>query len=242
MRVSYTEKQKVVDVIMKILKPSFEVRSLVPANEILKHIEWAGRTCYKSEANITEESASKFVNDRAITNHHESMLEHYSVTVRIVCDLGISQEETRHRLVHVDDDWIVDMEWNPAVSQESSRFCNYSKNKFNSEISFVDIRHHFKNPASIDIWYNNCLRSEQDYLKLIGLGETPQFARAVLNRSTKTEMTLTANCREWRAFFKLRALGEAGKPHPQMLEITIPMLEEFKKAVPVIFDDLVVPV
>jgi thymidylate synthase (FAD) len=224
---------------MKIIKSGFEMKMLFSGSDILKHIEWAGKTCYKSESNITDDSALNFVKLRAIDCGHQSMLEHCSVTVKIVCDLGVSQEGTRHRLVHVDDDVIVDMEWDPGVSQESTRFCNYSKNKFDSEISYIDIRNHFKNPESIFVWMKACEMAEQNYLQLIKLGETPQFARSVLIRSTKTEMTLTANLREWRLFFKLRAEGVAGKPHPQMLEITVPMLAEFKKQIPVIFDDII---
>lgn len=224
---------------MKIVKSSFEMRMLFNGADALKHVEWAGKTCYKSEDNITDESAQKFVKSRAIVAGHSSMLEHCSVTVKVICDLGVSQEGTRHRLVHVDDDVIADLEWNPAVSQESTRFCNYSKDKFKNEISFIDITNHFKNPDSIVVWMENCKRSEQDYLKLIELGETPQFARSCLNRSTKTEMTLTANLREWREFFFLRAAGRNGKPHPQMLEITVPMLKEFQKQFPIFFDDII---
>jgi thymidylate synthase (FAD) len=225
---------------MKIVKASFEVRLIGTGAQMLQHIEWAGRTCYKSEDNITEESAASFISKMAIGRKHESMLEHCSATVHIICDLGVSQEETRHRLVHVEDDWIVDLEWNPAVSQESTRFCNYSKNKFGNEISVVDIRDHFKNPKSLEVWLEACIQAEKNYLRLIELGETPQFARSVLLRSTKTEMTLTSNLRAWRSWFKLRAVGEAGTPHPQMLEISIPLLVEFKRQIPVVFDDIIV--
>ena len=192
---------------MKIVKSSFELRMLGSGKDILAHIEWAGKTCYKSENSITDESAEQFIRKVPIGLGHESMLEHCVITAKLVCDLGISQEGTRHRLVHVDDDVVIDMEWDPAVSQESTRFCNYSKNKFSSEISFIDCTHHFKNPESIAVWLKACEDAEKNYLQLIELGETPQFARSVLIRSCKTEMTLTANLREWRKFFELRAAG-----------------------------------
>lgn len=225
---------------MNIVKAGFEIRILAEWTEILRHIEWCGRTCYKSAEKISEESAMSFIETRAIKSGHESMLEHCSATVRITCDLGVSQEDTRHRLMHVDDDAVVDVEWNPGVSQESTRFCNYSKNKFNSEITFIDLAHHFKNPESIRIWYNACKQSEENYLRLIELGESPQFARSVLIRSTKTEMVITATLRQWRKYLQIRAVGIVGKPHPQMLEITVPMLAEFKRRIPVVFDDILI--
>lgn len=223
---------------MKIIKPGYEILLTSDAFTALKHIEKCGRTCYKSEAHITTESALEFVKKRAIEANHASMLEHFSITVKFTCDLGISGEGNRHRNTHIDEDQYFDMEWNPAISQESTRFCNYSKNKFGNEITFIDLRHHFVNPASIDVWYSACLDAEKNYLQLIANGESPQFARSVLIRSTKTEMCYTANVREWRAWLKLRAVGEAGKPHPQMTEITIPLLDDFKSMFPVFFDDL----
>ena len=81
---------------------------------------------------------------------------------------------------------------------------------------------------------------EDAYFKLLNFGLTPQQARAVLPNSLKTEVVMTANLREWRHFFKLRALGTTGKPHQQMLEVTIPLLKNFKQMIPVVFDDLVV--
>jgi thymidylate synthase ThyX len=116
--------------------------------------------------------------------------------------------------------------------------CNYSKDKFDNSVTFIDPIEHFKNPESASVWIDACKSAEKSYLKLIELGESPQMARSVLNRSTKTEMFLTANLREWRKFFKLRAAGESGKPHPQMLELTIPMLKKFKELIPVVFDDI----
>lgn len=222
---------------MKIVIPEFSIKMLCPPGVALEHIETAGRTCYKS--NIKGGPGTyEFIKRHAIDGGHESMLEHVSVSVLVVCDLGVSQEWTRHRLVHVDDDFLYDMEWNPGVSQESTRYCNYSKDKFDNSISFIDPVEHFKNIESYHVWFDACLHAEKSYIKLIELGESPQMARSVLNRSTKTEMFLTANLREWRKFFKLRAAGESGKPHPQMLELTVPMLKVFKELIPVVFDDI----
>jgi len=225
---------------MKIVLSNFTVKMLFPGYVGLDLIEEAGRTCYKSSINGASgiSSAYDFIKRHAIEGGHESMLEHVSVSVLVVCDLGVSQEWTRHRLVRVDDDFMFDMEWNPGVSAESSRFCNYSKEKFGSNISVIDIRSHLKNPESAEVWLSACAFAEKSYFRMLELGESPQIARSVLNRSTKTEMFLTANLREWRRFFRLRAVGESGKPHPQMLEITIPMLKKFKELIPVVFDDI----
>lgn len=83
-------------------------------------------------------------------------------------------------------------------------------------------------------------QAEDAYFKMLDFGLSPQQARAVLPNSLKTEVVMTANLREWRHFFKLRALGTTGKPHPQMLEVAVPLLEDMKNLIPVVFDDLVV--
>ena len=82
------------------------------------------------------------------------------------------------------------------------------------------------------------MTAEKNYFNLLELGFTPQEARLVLPNSLKTEVVVTMNIREWRHFFNLRASGKTGKPHPQMLELTIPLLNELKNRVPVVFDDI----
>lgn len=208
---------------MKIIKASFKILNEINGIEILKSIERAGRTCYKSEENITDDSAIKFVTG-LIKRGHEAMLEHQSISVKIVCDRGVSHEIVRHRIA--------------SYAQESTRYCNYSKDKFDNEITFISPCFWSEDSVAFNGWKNLCKEAENTYLTLIQLGATPQEARAVLPNSLKTEIVCTFNLREWRHFFQLRALGKTGAPHPQMLEITIPMLEEFRKQIPIVFDIL----
>ena len=197
----------------------------VDDQKILKKIEEVARTCYKSEERTTDGSDAKMV-AALIKSGHESMLEHASVTVRFVVDRGISHELVRHRLA--------------SFAQESTRYCNYSNDKFGDEITFIIPEYLDYGSPAWNIWKGSMKQAEDAYFKLLGHGLSPQEARAVLPNSLKTEVVMTANLREWRHFFKLRALGTTGKPHPQMLDVTIPLLEDFKQLIPVVFDDLVV--
>ena len=161
-----------------------------------------------------------------IKSGHEAMLEHASVTVKFVVDRGISHELVRHRLA--------------SFAQESTRYCNYSKDDFGSEITFIIPEYLEYKSEGWNIWKESMKQAEDAYFKMLDFGLSPQQARAVLPNSLKTEVVMTANLREWRHFFKLRALGTTGKPHPQMLEVTVPLLEDMKNLIPVVFDDLVV--
>lgn len=206
---------------MKIVKPSFSILNNVDGDGVLKAIEAAGRTCYKSEATITSDSAIKFVNN-ILKRNHESVLEHQSVSVRIVCDRGVSHEIVRHRIA--------------SYSQESTRFCNYCKEKFEGHITLIHplglTEQQYKRREE-HFWAVQRLYDDE-----INEGVSPQIARGILPTALKTEIVVTMNLREWRHFFKLRAAGTAGKPHPQMLEITVPMLKAFKKLISVVFDDI----
>lgn len=224
---------------MKVLEAGYEILSNISDNGIdeLKYIEKIGRTCYKSEDKITEdgESAKKFV-AMLIKNKHEAMIEHSSLSVKFTVDRGVTHEIVRHRIA--------------SFAQESTRYCNYSKDKFGNEINFIniengiDIDSSMKNLSDDRIgsilyeWKNAMLDAEAHYMNMLELGASPQIARSVLPNSTKSDIIITANYREWRAFFKLRAEGVTGSPHPQMREVTIPLLKELKKRIPVIFDDI----
>ena len=221
---------------MNILKAGFEILTPISEGGIeeLKHIEEIGRVCYKSEGKITEdgESAKKFVK-MLIDRGHEAMIEHSSLSVKFVVDRGVSHELVRHRIA--------------SFAQESTRYVNYSLEKFGNEINVIDIRdginldNKMKNMDSDTIsaimgeWCLAMEDAEKHYMKMIELGATPQIARSVLPNSTKTEITITANYREWRNFFKLRVPNTA---HPQMREVTIPLLKELKRRLPIIFDDI----
>ena len=205
---------------MKIIKPSARIVSSVDGDEILRRIEEYGRVCYKSENRITEDSAKRFV-ENLVKRGHESVLEHISVTVKFVCDRGVSHEIVRHRLA--------------SYSQESTRYCNYSKDDFGGEITVIEPCFLVPGTEGYKLWEGACLVAEQMYFKMLDWGCTPEEARAVLPNSLKTELVMTANLREWRHFFKLRTSKAA---HPQMRELTVPLLSEFKEKIPVVFDDI----
>jgi len=206
---------------MKVIKPKFEIMDKVDGNLILKRLELCGRVCYKSEKAITEESAKKFIQN-IIKSGHESVLEHEKVTVRIICDRGVTHEIVRHRIA--------------SYSQESTRYCNYSKDKFDGEISFIRPCFWEDDDKKYELWKQAMQTSETIYLQMIENGATPQEARSVLPNSLKTEIVVTMNLREWRHFFKLRTSERA---HPQMREIAIPLMMEFKKLIPIVFDDII---
>ena len=221
---------------MNKIKASYEI--LTPISEggtkELQHIEKIGRVCYKSEDYITEdgESARKFV-AMLIRNGHEAMIEHSFLSVKFTVDRGVSHELVRHRIA--------------SFAQESTRYCNYAKDKFGAECAFIDLEpgimldNKMKKMSGEEIalvmaeWTSAMEDAERHYMRLLELGATPQIARSVLPNSTKTEITVSANYREWRNFFKLRVPADV---HPQMREVTIPLLKELKGMIPVIFDDI----
>lgn len=205
---------------MKIVEPSVEILSEIDGQRILKHLERCGRVCYKSEGRIADGTAERFVRS-VIRRGHESVLEHACVTVKFVCDRGVSHEIVRHRIA--------------SYSQESTRYCNYADDKFGEEITVV--KPCFLQPGT-DRWYLweiGCRTSEKAYFTLLKRGATPQEARSVLPNSLKTEVVMTANLREWRHFFKLRTAKDA---HPQMRQVACMLLKEMKRLIPVVFDDI----
>ena len=204
---------------MKIVKASYLILSKIESSEMLKSIERAGRTCYKSEGHMNEETSRAFVK-MLIERGHESVLEHEKISVLFVCDRGVSHELVRHRIA--------------SFSQESTRYCNYAKGKFDNELTFIDIKEHMTEEQYRD-WLNAIGVAEDMYLSQIELGSAPQIARSVLPNSLKTEIVVTANLREWRTIFKQRTAKAA---HPQMRELMRPLLDELKNEIPVVFDDI----
>lgn len=211
---------------MKVIGPDVEILSPIDGEAILKHIEQCGRVCYKSEDKITEDSAEKFIAN-IIKRGHEAVLEHFDITVKFICDRGVSHEIVRHRVA--------------SYCQESTRYCNYSKDGFGNEITVI-LPCYFdtgmgtmSNSLVYDSWKRSCERAEEGYFQLLEMGATPQEARAVLPNSLKTEVVMTANLREWRHFFKLRCAPAA---HPQMREVAIMLLNKFKEEIPIVFDDI----
>ncbi|MCL2605493.1 MAG: FAD-dependent thymidylate synthase [Defluviitaleaceae bacterium] len=206
---------------MKIIPPSFEIVGSPDGAEILKNIERAGRTCYKSEDLITEDSAETFVR-RILKRGHESVIEHDKATVKIICDRGVTHEIVRHRIA--------------SYSQESTRYCNYAKDKFGNELTFIRPFFWAEDERKYEVWRETMQKIEDAYMELLTLGATPEEARSILPNSLKTEIIVTMNLRSWRHFFKLRTDAAS---HPQMREVARPLLDVFKRLVPVVFEDIV---
>lgn len=205
---------------MKIIDPYVTLMSKIDPVEYLKKIELCGRVCYKSEDKITDDSAEEFVK-RLIKNGHEAMIEHGdSITVKFVCDRGVSHEIVRHRLF--------------SFAQESTRYCNYSKD---DEITVINPGFWKKDSACYDAWLNAVSEAEYAYLKLTQeYGATPQEARSVLPNSLKTEIIVTGNPREWRHFFKLR-LDKAA--HPNMKMVAWMAFSILNSKLPALFSDII---
>ena len=203
---------------MKIINQYYEILSDLDLRKQLKLIELAGRTAYKSEDKITDDSAKEFalmINKR----NHEAVLEHSFLSVKFITDRGVSHEIVRHRLC--------------SFTQESTRYCDYSKDKFDKQLTFIK-------PIGMDdknrfiIWQTAMIQAEKYYLMMIDNKENPQQARSVLPNSLKTEIVVSANFREWKHIFRLRAISKAA--HPQMRDLMIPLYNYCKEQLPEIFD------
>lgn len=204
---------------MRIVESSVEIITPINGDNILKHIELVGRCCYKSEDKITNESAKKFV-EGIIKRGHETVIEHYNITVKFITDRGVTHEIVRHRMA--------------SYAQESTRYCNYSKDKFDKEITVIKPVNLEYDDAYLD-WYNACQYEENTYFSMLEKGYKPQVARSVLPTCTKTEIMVTMNLREWRHFIKLRSSKAA---HPDIRILAIELLNQFKNKIPIIFDDI----
>ncbi len=209
---------------MKIINPSvkviFPLELTYNENGIYTRIEKLGRICYKSEDLITKNSSINFI-ENILKSGHESVIEHINVTVIFICDRGVSHEIVRHRIA--------------SYSQESTRYCNYSKNKFGKELTFIKPCFWEEDSEEYKIWYDNMKNIENSYFKLLESGAKPEQARSVLPNSLKTEIAMTTNLREWRHFLKLRT---SEKSHPQMREVANMVKDEFKKYIPLIVNDI----
>lgn len=208
---------------MNIIKPGFEFITPINYNAVLKRLETCGRVCYKSERNITDGSAEKFVS-RIVKNGHEAVLEHCTFTVKFICDRGVSHEIVRHRLA--------------SYCQESTRYCNYSQDKFGREITVIEPLFADPDTPAYAFWRDACEVAEMAYFNLLDAGWTPEKARSVLPNSLKTEIVMTANIREWRHFLRLRTSEAA---HPQIREIAVPLLRKLQAEMPALFDDIPCP-
>lgn len=205
---------------MKIIKPSYEILTPLNEIEIYQRIEKAARTCYKSEDKITNdgESAKKLIKN-LMNRKHLAMIEHGGmISVKFICDRGVSHELVRHRIA--------------SFAQESTRYCNYSNDKFGSELTFIKPLFWKEEYVEYKIWENAMSNIELWYMDLLKHNISPQQARSVLPNSLKTEIIVTTNLREWLTIFELR---DSEAAHPQMVELMKPLHEEFKKKLPLIF-------
>ena len=205
---------------MRIISPSYEILYIPPTEDVLRVIELAGRTCYKSEDKISSDSAENFIK-KILNSGHESVIEHGYCSVRFVCDRGVSHELVRHRLA--------------AYSQESTRYANYSKEKFGNEITVVKPSFWEENSEEYKIWESAMQSAEKAYMDLLRQGAKPQEARSVLPNSLKTEIVMSCNFREWRHVFSLRCSRAS---HPQIREIMLALLFDLQSRIPILFDDL----
>jgi thymidylate synthase (FAD) len=206
---------------MKIIGPSYSIETPKEWFKLAaKIIEKAGRTCYKSEKSICEGSDVAFLK-KIVDLGHESVIEHFSATVRFIVDRGVLTELIRHRLV--------------SYSVESTRFCSYDKDKFGHEITVIKPCFWEKDSRQYIAWQKACEDAEWQYFHLLELGASAQEARSVLPNSLKTEIVATTNLREWLHILELRT---SPKAHPQMRQIMVPLLADFKCLVPVIYDGI----
>ncbi|NPV27561.1 MAG: FAD-dependent thymidylate synthase [Firmicutes bacterium] len=196
---------------------------LVPENQldprVITKLERYARVCYKSEDKMGPEFSPNFLKS-IIKRGHESVIEHEKITALFIVDRGVSHEIVRHRLA--------------SYSQESTRYCNYSQDKFGNEITVIE-PFFFVGTDGYAYWKEACQTAEKCYLALLENHYSPQEARAVLPNSLKTELVVTYNIREWRHFFLLRCSAAA---HPQMRQVAIPLLLLFQKRLPILFDDI----
>ena len=209
---------------MNIIKAGYKILTSISEGGIeeLKRIEQAARTCYRSEGKITEdgESAKKLV-ERLVDSGHYAMLEHSQLSVEFTCDRAIAMEIVRHRI--------------PSYAMESTRFCSYNNDRFGNEITVIEPFFYNNRPLEYETWKISCSMAEKSYFELLKLGSTPQEARSVLPNSLATRIVVTANFREWRHIFKMRTAPDA---HPQIREIMVPLLNNIRKKIPIVFDQI----
>lgn len=204
---------------MKIIKPWVEIKKF-DGVQLMKNLELAAKQCYRTQSNITEDSYKHFLRN-CINRGHESVIEHEKVSIRMCCDIGVYKDITRHR--------------HASFSIESTRYCNYSKNKFDNEIKFIEPCNIEKDTEAYNAWYYCMQDIEETYLKMSNLGCMPDQLRLLLPHSTAAELYMTANIREWRHIFSLRAQKET---HPAVQQIMIPLLLYFKEQMPELFDEI----
>lgn len=204
---------------MQIVDPYIQVEK-TDGTKIMKNIERACRTCYRSEGKITDESYKTLLKN-CITRGHESVLEHEKITIRMYCDLGVYKDITRHRIA--------------SFSIESTRYCNYGKDKFGNELKFIKPCNIEEGTKLYKLWEDACKKIEKNYIEMSNLGALPDQLRMLLPHSIGAEVTMTANIREWKHILTLRASKHT---HPSIRQLMIPLLIYFKEIMPEIFEEV----
>lgn len=216
---------------MRVIDQFHEIKLIAPFEAQLDLIEDCGRVAYASEDKITEGSAKQFAK-MIVGKNHGAVLEHSMLTVMFTTDRGVSHELVRHRLA--------------SFTQESTRYCNYSKDKFAGQVTFIrpvwvsDKVLDRESLSSADLssqdllWLTQMAKAEEAYLGLLKSGWSAQQARSVLPNSLKTKIAMTANFREWKHVFQLRAIEKAA--HPQMRSLMIPLYQQCRHFCPELFD------
>ena len=200
---------------MKIVEPWIKVEK-IDGIKIMKRLERACRTCYRTEGTITEDSYKRLLNN-CITSGHESVLEHEKITVRIYNDIGSYKDLTRHRFA--------------SFSIESTRYCSYDKDKFGNEITFINPKY-IEYEKIYETWKKAMQNIENAYIKMKELGATTDMCREILPHSAAGEYTMTANIREWRHILSLRTTKHV---HPSIRQVLIPLLKYFQQEMPELF-------
>lgn len=224
---------------MKIINASYKILSdfcspinfYKPNESIVKNLEYIARICTQTNSKCETskkdlENIDSGLMQKLINNNHHSVLEHSILSVLFVVDRAIANELTRHRLA--------------SFTQESTRYCNYDKDRFDSELTFIKPYYLKEETVGYTKWFNLMKEIEETYFELLRHTDCklkPEEARCILPLSLKTELVMTANYREWRHIFQMRNSKNA---HPQMREIMNPLLAEIKRYIPIVFDDLYV--
>lgn len=203
---------------MRLVEPWIKVENF-DGVKIMKRIERACRTCYRSEDKISEESYKNLLTN-CLNRGHESVLEHEKITVRIYSDIGTYKDLTRHRFA--------------SFSVESTRYCSYNKDKYGNEIAVVNPVY-MEDKEVFATWKKAIEDMEKAYMKMKELGASTDMCREVLPHSTAAEYTMTANIREWKHILELRTTNHV---HPAIRQVLIPLLLLFKEQMPEIFGDI----
>ena len=206
---------------IRVIEPGFEYLDEINGDQILKKLEKCIRTCYKSENNITDDSAQRMI-EMVIKSGHTSTLEHANISIKFITDRGVTHELVRHR--------------HCGFSQESTRYCAYEKDKFGNKLTVVKPVMLQKDSNQYGYW-KNCMdviaKQYFDFKRYFDVKN--DVARGLLPNDLKTEICVTASLREWRSIFDLRCDKAA---HPSIRYLMTLLLDDLHKKIPVVFDDL----